>query len=272
MKYELSMKIEEDLLPRAHKGDKSKHLKTILALVAQDKKRAYSTKEIMQACGSTGGAVYGAIYRLAVTQQIEYYDKKYHVMPKSGRDRFAIRAIGALPALYMTRPQWRDAKRKEAALSPQIVPNTPTPIEHAPIPKTHPAPNHTRPLPHKGDTQQPLWVPVEGMSIDELNNLIQRAQKARLERMLQDRYDGADFVAKEQVCEVLRGYGIADPVALVHQKGEIAFLTLTATDDMPIVASFGDRDGAQTLQCTHITLHGAPLVLTLAEAYKSALQ
>lgn len=262
MKYILPMKVEIDLEPKAHKSDKSKHIKQILHLVKNEKDRIFTSRELISIVGMAG-SVYGALYRLAITQQIEFYCKKYHCMPSTVDGSFVVRSCGDRGMLYPVKPDWRDEPRPEAKQETTLIPTTPTPIEH-------PAPKHTKVQAHQGKTQQPLWVPVEGMSIDELTNLIERAEKARLERMLDDRYDGADFVVREQVFDVLRDYGVADPVALAHQKGEVGLLTATAIEGMPIVVTIGTEEGASTVQCKHISLHGAPLVLALARAYRLA--
>lgn len=241
MEYKLSEKIEVDLEPKAHKGDSSMHIKPILDLLNANPDRAYTSAEIISKIGS-GGSVYGAIYRLAITEQIEFYGKKYHIMPSKTKGSFVVRSCGGRDALYITKSAYRDEPKPE----PTPIPTTPTPI------------------------QRPLWASVEDMQVDELTNLIERAEKARFERMLSARYDGADFTIKEQVCEALRGYGIADPVALAHQKGEIGLLTATAIEGMPIVVTIGTDDQVKTIQCKHISLHGAPLVLALARAYRLA--
>jgi hypothetical protein len=240
MKYTLPMKIEIELEPKAHKTDKSIYIKSILDLLDNKPDYAFSSTELINAVGS-GGAVYGAIYRLAITQQIQFYSKRYHHVPSKIKGSFIVRSIKSKTALYGIKSLYKD----EEIIPTTLIPTTPTPI------------------------QQPLWASVEDMGLHELTDLINKAETARLELMLKQRYEGADFIATQSVCDVLRKYKVADPIALLYIGDDCSFATYTATKQMPIVITAEINGQVKTMSCAHVTLHGNSLVKAIADSSKT---
>ncbi len=105
---------------------------------------------------------------------------------------------------------------------------------------------------------------------DELDQLISRARSERLERALESRYRGANREICDKVCNSLRAYEVADPVALVHGDEHVVYLTVTKTKAMPIIATLKQvgEEEAITIELEHLTLHNAPLISTIKEAYQ----
>jgi hypothetical protein len=222
----------------AHKTAKSGHVRKIRDALSLSKSKSLNTSELRKICGTATGSVYGALYRMALDGEIELYMKKYHVMI----EQIFVRAPrpSEKPA-YIHRKQWRDGAGKPKQI--QLVPPSPTPIK-------------------------PKQRQIGEMNVDELTKLIEKAEKARLEIMLKERYEGADFVAKSSVCDVLRQYGVADPIALLHLHKDGSFATYTATNDMPIVITIENGGQVKTIKCQHVTLHGTKLVQAIKESAK----
>lgn len=234
----ISKRMKKHIEKLAHKSLRSSHVQKIKDALFISKTNTLYSKDIKAICGNITGAVYGAIYRMALNGQIELYMKKFHQM----KEHIVISTVKKnTKPLYRLRYHWRDASENPTQI--QLVPPSPMPT----IPKER---------------------KVEDMNVDELTKLIKKAELARLELMLQQRYQGADPLAAEGVCEVLRKYGVADPIGLLHIEPNSSFATYTATEQMPIVITIENGGRVKTLSCAHITLHGSPLVEAIKDSAK----
>ncbi len=219
----------------AHKSLKSSHVQKIRDALFKSKSQILYSKDLKKICGNITGAVYGALYRMALSGEIELYMKKYHMMSEQIIVKVPNKKV---KPLYLARYEWRDSPGNAKQI--QLVPPSPMPIKSG--------------------------RSIEDMNVDELTKLINKAEKARLELMLKNRYDGADPLVKEGVCEVLRKYAVADPIALLHIDKNASFATYTATEQMPIIITIENGGRVNTLSCAHVTLHGTPLVKAIKES------
>lgn len=231
----ITKRIKDHIETLAHKSLKSTHVKKIREALFKSKSQILYSKDLKEICGKITGAVYGAIYRMALVGEIDLYMKKFHMM----KEQIIIKVPNKkVKPLYLVRYEWRDSSGNAKQI--QLVPPSPMPIKSK--------------------------RSIEDMNVDELTKLINKAEKARLELMLKNRYDGADPLVKEGVCEVLRKYAVADPIALLHIEAQSSFATYTATEQMPIVITIENGGRVNTLSCAHVTLHGTPLVQAIRDS------
>lgn len=212
----------------------------ILGALEASPDEVFTLRELCNRGGSHSGSFWAAAYYLAAKGKIGFSDRKYHVWGSSDLNGYAskIRCV-----------VWhKDHKINGIAVRPQWAS-------------------------YQSKTTQPSLFGdnIKSLSDAELLNLIERAQKIRFERLLDERYRGSLEHLTSPIKDVLTEIGVADPVALVHADERCAFLTLTETNAMPIQITFAMKDGnaiAQTMTLSHLTIHGAPAISMIQKAYK----
>jgi hypothetical protein len=235
----MNEKIKADLEERG-RASLAKERK-ILGYLEASPKQIFTLREICNKNGVHSGSFWAVAYHLASQGKIGFADRKYHMFggDLSGYGQ-RIRCV-----------VWhRDHKPKGITIKPRWA--------------THEAPQE-EPQP----VQPSLFGNIEDLTSVELENLIKRAQSLKIIRALEERYKGADEQITQKVKAALRGVGVADPVAYVHADDDCTFLTMTTTKAMPIKITLGTKEGSQTIEAAHLTIHGAPCVWTILEAYKA---
>lgn len=214
----------------------------ILGFLAAEPQGVHTLRDICaKKNGAHSGSFWAAAYHLAAQGKIGYADRKYHqfsgdLASLAKRVRSVVWHRDYTPKGYTIHPRW--AAYQRSTTQPSLF----------------------------GDN-------ITELNNDELDKLIARAQEVRLDRLLEGRYRGAVDHMVEPIKEVLKRARVADPVALVHGDDTCTFLTLTATNAMPLQVTYATKTGneiAQTQELSHITIHGAPAVWTIFEAYKRA--
>ncbi|QDP50706.1 MAG: hypothetical protein Unbinned627contig1001_23 [Prokaryotic dsDNA virus sp.] len=236
----MNEKIQADLEERG-KASLSVDRK-ILGYLEAEPNQVHTLRTICNAKnGAHNGTFWTAAYSLAARGKIGYADRKYHVFggdlaSLTKKVRCVVWHRDHVPQGYSIRPQW--AAYQASTTQPSLF----------------------------GDN-------ITSLNSEELDRLIERAQEVRFERLLEGRYRGAVDHMVEPIKKILKKAGVADPVALVHGDDTCTFLTLTATNAMPLQVTYATKAGneiAQTQELSHITIHGAPAVWTIFEAYKRA--
>ena len=237
----LTKKIKEKLALRANPSP-AKEAK-ILQYLNQNNDKIVTMIDILEQYESTSGAYYSAAYALAEKGAGGFADRQYHnwlqhpyLKKLHKRNRFVL---------------WHKDHHVEVAIRPQFA--------------TYQTQNDQPSL--FGDN-------IDELSNDELSKLIARAQKLKLDRELDNRYAGGMAHVVDPIKDALSGYGVSDPVALVHAGDEATFITMSATKAMPIKITIKQKGMpvVQTIECDHITVHGVPVVATLQDAYVRAQQ
>ena len=231
----MNEKIRADLEERGRNSLAS--CRKILGYLEASPKEIFTLREICNKNGAHSASFWAAAYHLASKDKIGFADRKYHVF---GGD------LSTYPQKMRCVVWHRDHKPKGVTIKPSWA--------------THEPPS-VQPSLFGGD--------IESLSSNDLDALIKRAQSLKIVRALEERYKGADEDLTKKVKVALRGVGVADPVAYLHADDDCTFLTMTATKAMPIKITVGTKEGAQTIEAAHITIHGAPVVSTIQEAYRA---
>ena len=234
----MNEKIKADLEERGRSSLSA--ARKILGFLEASQGELFTLREISNMKnGSHNGSFWAAAYHLASQGKIGFSDRKYHV-------------FGGDLAKYTQRVRSVVWHR-----------------DHRPSGLTI----HPRWAAYQAHTTQPSLFGdnIEKLSSEELDKIIARAQVEKMKRDLDARYRGALDHLTAPIKDVLKKVGVADPVALVHADDTCVFLTLTETTAMPLQVTFATKEGnaiAQTLELSHITIHGAPAVSTIQEAYR----
>jgi hypothetical protein len=237
----LTKKIKEKLALRANPSP-AKEAK-ILHYLSKNNDKIVTMIDILEHYDTSSGAFYSAAYSLAERGAVGFADRQYHIFAQHEelkklhkRNRFVL---------------WHKDHHVEVAIRPQFAS-------------------------YQTQNDQPSLFGdnIEELSNDELSKLIARAQKLKLDRELDNRYAGGMAHVVDPIKEALVGYGVSDPVALVHAGDEATFITMSATKAMPIKITIKQKGMpvVQTIECDHITVHGVPVVATLQDAYVRAQQ
>jgi len=235
----INEKINADLEERGRNSLAS--CRKILGYLEASPKEIFTLREICNKNGAHSGSFWAAAYHLASQGKIGFADRKYHVF---GGD------LSAYPQKMRCVVWHKDHKPKGITIKPSWA--------------THEAPQED-PQP----AQPSLFGNIEDLTSVELESLIRRAQSLKIIRALDERYKGADDQLTQKIKTALRGVGVADPVAYLHADDDCTFLTMTATKAMPIKITVGTKEGAKTIEVEHITIHGAPVISTIQEAYRA---
>ena len=238
----INEKIKADLLNR---GKASAAIEQkIIDYLEKAPSDVHTLRDICNKKGSHSGSFWAAAYHLAAQGKIGLSDRKYHVWMHSilgtysSRIRCVVWHIGHEVDNLVIRPNWASY--------------------------------------HSETTQPSLFGDnIHKLSSDELKKVIERASDVLIDRALESRYRGSLDHVTAPIKEVLKKVGVADPVALVHADDTCVFLTLTATNAMPLQVTFATKAGneiAQTQELSHITIHGAPVISTIQQAYKRGVQ
>lgn len=239
----LTKKIKEHLALRANPSP-AKEAKILAYLTdVGHRNRIVTITEILEHYNATSGQFYSAAYSLAERGLIGFADRQYHIFAQHKetkkihkRNRFVI---------------WHKDYEIQIPIRPQFASYQ-----------------------SKNDQPSLFGDNINELSNDELSKLIERAQKLKLDRELDNRYAGGMAHVVDPIKEALSGYGVSDPVALVHAGDDATFITMSATKAMPIKITIKQKGMpvVQTIECDHITVHGVPVVATLQDAYVRAQQ
>ncbi len=214
----------------------------ILHYLNKNKNEIVFLRDIMEYYNSKSSTFYNSLYRLALTDQIGFVDRRFHI-------------FNAHPKLSKISKRYRTACWHKCFDSSPVIPIRAQYVIYKSSKEIQPS--------LFGDD-------LETLSTQDLDKLIARAQTEKMNRMLEDRYLGGIAHITDPIKEVLKSYGVADPVALVHASAESCFLTLTATKSMPVKITYRPIgvSHCETVDVEHITLHHAPVVSTINDAYK----
>lgn len=239
----INRRIRADLFDRGHSSPS--YNAKILAYLLQHKNEPISLGALVAHYGKTTASFWRSAYYLAATHQIGFADRKYHNfdscdllrnMPKKQRVIVWHKSLNVNAKIQI---QWSS---------------------YEPVTAVQPS----------------LFAPddFESMSNDQLDQLLHRLTKERLDRACTDRYKGIvdTSATKTNLIDRLKKYNVADPVALLHVDDDISFLTLTETKQMPIHAIIkrANADACESVYLDHITLLHKPLIATIQEAYTAA--
>tara|TARA_R100000773_G_scaffold6290_1_gene6549 strand:+ start:361 stop:1077 length:717 start_codon:yes stop_codon:yes gene_type:complete len=235
----LTKKIRQHLALRANPSP-AKEAK-ILAYLNSNRNKIVTMIDILEHYNNRSGHFYSAAYSLAERGAIGFADRQYHIFSQNSatkklhkRNRFVV---------------WHKDFDVKIPIRPQFASYQ-----------------------SKNDQPSLFGDNINELSNDELSKLIERAQKLKLDRELDNRYAGGMAHVVDPIKEALSGYGVSDPVALVHAGDDATFITMSATKAMPIKITIKQKGMpvVQTIECDHITVHGVPVVATLQDAYVRA--
>ncbi len=234
----LNDKIKKELSARAYPNP-SKEAK-ILAYLNEYNNEVILLSDIQDAT-NTSGQIYQAAYHLASLGKIGFADRKYHNFASCEQTKRLSKKNRCII--------WHIDHNVNIAIKPQFASY------------------------QKATTQPSLFGDnLADLSNDELSKLITRAKSIQMQRDVDQRYAGGMAHIVDPIKEALKGYGVADPVALVHAGQDVTFATMTETKAMPIKITIQQKGMpvVQTINCTTLTLHGVPLIATLQQAYINA--
>tara|TARA_R100000734_G_C3316760_1_gene109423 strand:+ start:852 stop:1631 length:780 start_codon:yes stop_codon:yes gene_type:complete len=253
----INHKIRKDLIERSHPSPS--HAAQILAYLIANRKKPVSLSVISEQMRKSGPATWPAAYDMAAMGKIGFADRKYHLFDThaelkklSKKQRIAVWHKD-LDIKVAIRPKWATITNNQPQISREQIQDSSISLE--PV--------------------QPSLFDMDPMhmSNDELDAMIKRLKALKITREIEKRYEGAPTKHKEALSSVLKAYGVADPVALVHADEKITFLTLTNTKAMPLQVTIKQAGKpCETVYLEHITLYRAPVISAIQEAYKAATQ
>ena len=101
---------------------------------------------------------------------------------------------------------------------------------------------------------------LASLSSERLQDLIDEARDIQIKRGIDRRYACLSGGVREQLADVFKKIKITDPVYFAHSDESLSFLTYTAVPAMPIDIVVDVGDGAQRLNCHHLTIFGKAIV------------
>lgn len=229
----LSDKAKKSLKARTSGRRGDSVMTKILDWLSSDDRRdtVWRINDLRRDVTTGSGTLYAAVYRLAIQDKIGFASSRYHVFKHSYDP--SIRSMSAKRAGVLL---WHRDLNVSAPLREEWIDQAVT-------------------------GQLPLFDGgLESMSTDDLDKIIERAEYIKIKRGIDRRYACLSGGVREQLADVFKKIKITDPVYFAHSDESLSFLTYTAVPAMPIDIVVDVGDGAQRLNCHHLTIFGKAIV------------